>query len=298
MDFEPDDSITYRTFERAFDTHPVECSSSTVCTVEECSPSTVVAGRDDDDCQIASAESDHNADPEIDKIDDLEVEDIGEDNDGAEERKKNVEVEEEEEESKTDEEREEEICKEERRKVVAESMILYTAQLRSLKEKEEKEKEHDTDNAKELEGEERSEIGITATTEVEDDDRDDDKEGVKVEKEGAPCNSMSCISTMSLPYLLDITSSIVCRVSHSLVFHLTIFAQYLSFSFLCSLFLILSPPPLPFSTLSISSLSPLPLPFFFFASFVCPLSLSLSLSIFFFFPIPSLFHFLLNRFPN
>jgi hypothetical protein len=241
MDFEPEDSITYRTFERAFDTHPEECSPSTVCTVEECSSSTVVVGTDDDDCHIFTTESGHNAAPVNDKIDDLKVEDIGEEKGGADERKENVEVEvqEEEEVSKTDEEREEERNTEERRKVVTKSLILYTAQLNS-----QKEKEHDTNSMKEKgiegEGEVRPEVRINARSEVEDDDGEEDdyegmkvekegmkvekegmkveKEEMKVEKEGALCNSMSCMSTMLLPYLHDITSTIKYRVSSSVVF--------------------------------------------------------------------------------
>lgn len=186
-------------------------------------------GRDDDDCHTATTESDHNAAPENDKIDDLEFKNIGEEKGGAEERKENVEVEVqvEEEESKTDEEREEERNKEERRKVVAESMILYTAQLKS-----QKEKEHDTkstkEEGKEGEREERSQGRIKARMEVEDDRDEDDYEGVKVvkeemkvEKEVALCNCMSCLSTMLLPYLHDITSSIMCRVTSCLVFRLS-----------------------------------------------------------------------------
>lgn len=181
IDFEPEDPITYRTFERAFDTHPEECSSNTVCTVEECSSSTVVVGTDSNDCRIASAKSDYHAIPKTDILD-------VEEKDGAEERTEmEVEVELQEEESKTDEEREEEINKEERRKIVAESMILYTAQLKSRNEKEEKEGE---------EAEVRLDIRIKARTLVEGDDRDeDDYEVMKVEKEVALCNSMplSCI---------------------------------------------------------------------------------------------------------
>lgn len=235
MDFKPEDSITYKTFERAFDTHPEECSSSTVCTVEECSSSAVctveecsssavVVGTDDNDCHIVTTESDHNMVPEIDKIDDLEVGDIGEEKGGAEERIE-VKVEDEEEEveeedeSKTDEEREEEKNKEERKKVVAESMILYTAQLRS-----QKEKEHDKDNAIEKEkGEVRSVFRIEARTEVEDDRDKDDNVETKVEKEGALCNSMSCmlrIKPLLMPCLHDITSSMY-RVSSCLIYRPT-----------------------------------------------------------------------------
>lgn len=256
MDFEPLDSITYRTFQRAFDTHPEECSSGTF-----------VVGTDDNDCHIIRTESGHNAIPEIDEMDYMEAEDIGEVKDGAEERKEyvevkvKVEVQQEEEKSKTDVEREEERNKEERRKVVAESMILYTAQLKS-----QKEKDNDTDTAK-IKGNEveeaRSEARIEARKGVDDDDGDEDYEEMKVEKEGAFCNCVSCISTMLLPYLLDITPSIMCRESSSLALRPTLFLKIFPFSFaaslshpftspssvLCPLYFIISTPPSPFPRL-------------------------------------------------
>lgn len=143
-DFEPEDSITYRTFERAFDTHPEECSSSTVCTVEECSSSTVCATvleNDTDAQRIATAELNRNEILNIDvianrdfgeeeKAEQVEVKGVRGEGDGVGEEVEKKEVEEYSVEEKSDEEREIEKNAEERRKVVAESMMLYTAQLK------------------------------------------------------------------------------------------------------------------------------------------------------------------------
>ena len=126
MDFELEDSITYRTFERAFDTHLEECSSGTVCTVEEFPSDAVCAAALENDAD-AKQMSDARSASEILIICDIEeeVEEV------------EVEVEAEVDEKKTDEEREEERMNEERKKIVAESMILYKAQLKAQKETEE-----------------------------------------------------------------------------------------------------------------------------------------------------------------
>ena len=136
-DFEPEDSITYRTFERSFDTHPEERSSSTVCTVEECSSSTVCATVSEKDTVAQTEDAHRIADAELNRNESFKTDSIVK-RDYCEEEKVEVEGDGEEKkeleeylvESKSDEEKEVERNAEVRRKVVAESMIIYTAQLK------------------------------------------------------------------------------------------------------------------------------------------------------------------------
>ena len=215
MDFEPEDSITYRTFERAFDTHPEECSSGTVCTVEECSSSSVcvaVVEKDTYSQYHSDAEPDHDATLKIDALQ------VQENTNGSKEETVEVEEEEEEEEEerKSDEEREEERNKEVRRIVVAESMLLYTAQLKTQQQKEIVE--------------EFSDVKIEAKTE----DKVDEEE-IKVEKEVDSNFSPTFSLSYGTPYNTTRHTHAHCSCSYpsshySLFTILPIYVSYLSFS--------------------------------------------------------------------
>lgn len=209
-DFEPEDSITYRTFERAFDTHPEEYSSSTVCTVEECSSSIVCATvleKDTDAHRIADAELNRNETLKINVMankdfgeeevaEQVKVEGGGGGGRGGEDKE---EVEHYSVESKSDKEKEVERNAEERRKVVAESMIIYIAQL-----KEESCK-------KNLSVTSKGEIKAKTTSEV------DQEEKFKVEKEG---NGSLLVTSVALYHTIYLSYGLHHLIScFSLLFH-------------------------------------------------------------------------------
>lgn len=249
-DFEPEDSITYRTFERAFDTHPEECSSSTVCTVEECSSSTLCATvleKDTDAHRIANAELNRN---ETLKIDIIANKDLGEEEkseqvevegEGLGEEKK--EIEEHLVESKSDEEKEIERNAEERRKVVAESMMLYTAQL-----KEEKGKTNSRATSK---------VEINArTSEVNEEEFKVGKEG-----EGYSCSPALPVSVSRPVHFLVVYSLSLSYCITRTINHMTYITSFLALLFVPhSSFCILHSLSLPSTIHLISSLCRTPLP--------------------------------------